>query len=135
MKRTVLLVCALSFILLPIASAQSIFATLSGSVRDASGAVVPGADVVIKNVSSQTVYKSVTNREGFFTQTTLLAGTYDVTATMKGFRTWVGRGIVVNSSDSKSINIELALATTTEKVEVTIAAEDVAVVDSGEKST
>src|SRR6267378_8661684 len=63
-----ILVVVLSLLLAmpPAASAQSIFATLSGTVRDASGAVVPGANVVIKNVNSQLVYKSISNREGFF---------------------------------------------------------------------
>jgi len=122
-------------VLVSIASAQSIFASLSGTVRDASGAVVPGADVTITNLSTREAYKSVTNREGFFTQTTLPAGTYDVTASMKGFAAWAAKGIVLHGSDSKSMSVELKMATTTEKVEVVTAAEDVAVVDSGEKST
>jgi len=136
MRRIALVICVLSLLDgLPIASAQSIFATLSGTVQDASGAVVAGADVTITNVSTQAVYKSVTTREGFFTQTTLPAGTYDVAATMKGFTAWTARGIVLHGSDSKSITVELKMATATERVEVIMAPEDVAIVDSGEKST
>src|SRR6267378_1899504 len=131
-----ILVVVLSLLLAmpPAASAQSIFATLSGTVRDASGAVVPGADVTVRNVSSHQPYKTVTNREGFFTLTTLPASAYDVSATVKGFATWVAKGIVLNSSDSRAINIDLKMATTTEQVEVTSTTQEVATVDSGEKS-
>src|SRR5882762_8233799 len=128
------IVAAQMLLLSPAASAQSIFATLSGTVRDASGAVVPGADIAVKNMSSQTVYKSVTNREGYFSLNTLPLGTYQLTAISKGFAIWVTKDIVLHASDSKSVNIDLQIATSTETVEVAGADQGLAVVDSGEKS-
>ena len=136
MRRISLLVFVTSLlVLLPVASAQSIFATLSGSVRDSSGAVVPGASVTVTNVSSGTPYKSTTNREGYFSLTALPApGTYEVNVEMKGFATWVTKNVELHASDSRSLNIELTVATTTERVEVVTGAEGVAMVDSGEKA-
>jgi len=59
--------------LLPVASAQSIFASLSGTVRDASGAVVAGADITVVNEASGVVRKAVTGQDGFFSLTYLPA--------------------------------------------------------------
>jgi Carboxypeptidase regulatory-like domain len=121
-------------LMIPTASAQSIFATLSGTVRDASGAVVPGASIAIKNTSSQTVYPSVTNGEGYFSVNTLPFGTYEVRASAKGFTSWVVKDVVLNASDSKRVAIDLKVATSNELVEVVAVAPGVVTVDSGDKS-
>jgi hypothetical protein len=121
-------------LILPVASAQSIFATLNGSVRDGSGAVVSGATVAVRNSASGETRKTVTNADGFFTVSTLPAGTYQVTVEMKGFKKWQGSGIMLNGSDSRTMNIELNIGAVSETVEVNAIANDVATIDSGEKS-
>ncbi len=135
MRQIALVACVLSLIVLPNASAQSIFATLSGTVRDSSGAVIPGAEVTVTNVSSGTPNRSTTNRDGFFSFASLPApGTYEVNVAMKGFAGWVTKNVQLHASDSRSLNIELKVATTTESVEVVTGTEGVAMVDSGEKA-
>ncbi len=116
------------------AFAQTIFANLSGTVVDASGAVVPGARVSIQNTATQAVRQIDTNSAGYFSATGLPTGTYNVTAEAKGFKKWQGSGIVLNSSDNKTLNIELAIGVTTEMVEVSASAGEVAITDTGEKS-
>jgi hypothetical protein len=116
------------------ASAQSIFADLSGTVRDVSGAVIAGAQVAATNTSSQVVYRSVTNHEGYFSFTTLPFGAYDVKATANGFGTWVAKGVVLHPSDSKALNVELKVANVNEQVEVSASSVGVLLQDSGEKS-
>lgn len=119
---------------LPLAFGQSQFATLNGTVVDASGAVANSANVTVKETASGELRKTVTNRDGFFSVPTLPAGTYQVIVEMTGFRKWVGSGIVLNGSDSKTMNIELKVGGGNETVEVNALTQEVATVDSGEKS-
>jgi len=118
----------------PAAFAQTIFANLSGTVTDATGAVVAGAKISIQNVETQVVRQLVTNNAGFFSATELPTGTYNVSAEVKGFKRWQGTGVALNSADDKTINIRLEVGTTSETVEVSAHASEVAVTDSGEKS-
>src|SRR5262245_12250348 len=61
--------------------------TLSGTVVDASGAVIPGADVVAKHSGTGVESTSVSNSEGLFSIPSLPIGTYTVTVTLQGFKT------------------------------------------------
>jgi Carboxypeptidase regulatory-like domain len=118
----------------PVAWAQSQFATLTGTVADSSGAVIRGANITVRNAASGEARKTVTNQDGFFTVASLPAGAYVVSVDMKGFEKWLGKGIVLNGSDSKTMNIQLQVGAQTETVEVESATQQVATVDSGEKS-
>ena len=120
--------------LLPLAFGQSQFGSLNGTVTDPSGAATAGANVVVKNMASGESRKAVTNQDGFFSMSTLPAGTYQVSVDMTGFRKWVGSGIALNGSDSKTMNVQLKVGSSSETVEVNALAESVATVDSGEKS-
>lgn len=131
---TLLAVVVLSCLSLPAAFAQSQFASLNGTVVDASGAVAAEANVTVKNVASGESRKTVTNRDGFFSMSTLPAGNYQVIVEMKGFQKWVASGVVLNGSDSKTMRVDLKVGAPSETVEVNALAEEVATVDSGEKS-
>lgn len=128
------LVLTIALLIVPVASAQST-ATLSGTVRDSSGAVVPGADITVTNQSSGDQRKTVTNNEGFFSITLLPVGTYKLAAVAQGFATYQATDIVLNTSDSKTVNIALKMGALSETIEVSATVNEVAVVDSGEKST
>jgi hypothetical protein len=112
---------------------QSMFANLSGTVTDTSGAVVPGARVSIQNVSTKVVRQIVSNSSGYFSVTELPAGTYEVIADAKGFKKWQATGISLNSSDNHTLNIVLNVGASTETVEVNAVINQLTV-DSGEKS-
>jgi hypothetical protein len=130
----VLSVFVVCLLFIPAAPAQSMFATLSGTVTDSSGAVVVGADVTVKDVSSGEARKSATNQQGFFTFSTLPAATYELIVDARGFATYDVAGIVLSASDIRTTNISLKVATAAEKVVVKTLVEDISVVDSGEKS-
>src|ERR1022692_4130471 len=106
-RKRILGLIAMFLLVLPLAVGQSQFASLSGTVADATGAVANAANVTVKNVASGELRKTVTNRDGFFSVPTLPAGNYQVTVEMKGFQKWVGSGVVLNGSDSKTMNVEL----------------------------
>ena len=118
----------------PAVFAQSIFANLSGTVTDNSGAVVSGARISVQNTQTQVITQFVTNSAGFFSATQLPTGTYNVTAEAKGFKKWQGTGIVLTSSESKTVNISLQIGAANETVEVTASAGEIAITDTGEKS-
>lgn len=117
----------------PTASAQSIFANLSGTVMDANGAVVPRARVSVESVASQVIRHYVTNGSGFFSATELPTGTYNVAVEAKGFERWNGSGISLNSGDDKTINVSLKVGAETTTVEVSADSDQIAVTDTGEK--
>ena len=126
---------ALLMTMAQVASAQSIFANLSGTVTDASGAVVPGAKVTVENTSTKVARQLTANSAGYFSATQLPTGTYTVIAEAKGFQRYQATGIVLNSSDEKTLNISLRVGVESETIEVSATAGEVAITDSGEKST
>ena len=78
--------CAAMLLLLPVmAFAQTVTGTLQGTVSDAKGAVVQGADVVIRNMETGQERTVKTNSEGAYTATFLPLGRYTVTASGTGF--------------------------------------------------
>src|ERR1700674_1769887 len=82
------------FILIPV-YAQVVGATLSGTVTDQSGAVIPNTQVSIKNIATGLTRAVATDPAGFYAAPNLLPGTYEVTATASGFATQVQTGITL----------------------------------------
>jgi hypothetical protein len=115
----------------PAASAQSIFANLSGTVTDSTGAAVAGAKVEVVGEATKVARTQVTNSTGFFSLTELPTGSYSVTVQAKGFERWVGSGILLQSSDQKSINIALKVGSQNITVEVTADSDQIDITDSG----
>src|SRR4051812_14759103 len=67
----------------------SVTATLSGTVSDSSGAVVPGATITAKNKGTASTTTAVSGADGLFTIPALEPGVYTVTVTLQGFATAV----------------------------------------------
>jgi len=101
------------------AHAQQLTGTLSATVYDASGAVVPGAAITLKNSDSGDVRKTVSDGSGYFTFTAVPPATYSITVSAKGFTTWQLSGVVMNLGDSKTVpNIALKAGSQGTTVEV-----------------
>jgi hypothetical protein len=105
----------------PAASAQEYLATLSGTVTDASGAVVVAADVKVTNTDTNFVTTGTTNDSGAYSIPFLVPGTYSVQVTKAGFKAAVQTGIVLHASDKGRADFQLAIgaATTAVTVEAT----------------
>src|SRR5262245_52175707 len=102
--------------------AQVTGATLSGTVTDASGAVIPGVMVSIKNRATGVVRNTTTDEVGFYSAPNLLAGNYDVTASQPGFSTVVQSNVVLAVGAQQQLNISMRVGETAQVVEVTEAA-------------
>jgi hypothetical protein len=70
--------------------------SLSGSVTDASGAVIPGASVVIRNTQTGVRWRTITNATGFYAFSSLPAGEYELEIAHAGFAPYRRRGLVID---------------------------------------
>ena len=92
--------------------------SLSGTVTDTSGAIIPGANVAIKNNSTATDYQAVTNESGFFSVPALDPGSYTVTVTLMGFKTAVLNDVRLNAATPGTIKVALEVGGLEETVVV-----------------
>src|SRR6516225_9535208 len=112
------------------------FATLTGVVSDPSGAVVPNAKVHLRNESTGSMRDTVTNSDGYFTLASLPVGdfAYELSIDAQGFVAYKASGIALGGGEKRNINVNLRVGPTTETVEVKAGVEQLATVDSAEKS-
>ena len=68
------------------ASAQAVYGSISGTVRDNTDAILPGVTVTITSVERQTVDAVVSNESGIYLKERLLPGVYEVKAELSGFK-------------------------------------------------
>ena len=112
---------------------QQLTGTLSGTVYDQSGAVVPNADVSLKNETSNDTRHTVSNSDGYFHFAAVPPGSYSVTIVASGFQSWSATGIAFGQGDNRTMpNISLQVGSTTQSVQVVTEAEAVAPTDTGE---
>src|ERR1700730_17971478 len=76
-------------------------ASLAGTVTDASGAVIPGANVAINNTATAVTRVVTTDAAGFYSAPNLLPGNYDITTTAPGFSTQVQTGTALTVGASR----------------------------------
>ncbi|HWB31029.1 MAG TPA: carboxypeptidase regulatory-like domain-containing protein [Vicinamibacterales bacterium] len=117
------LVCTLALIVLgTLASpawAQGLTGQIGGTVLDTQKAAVPGATVSVRNTSTQVARETVTDAQGAFVITNLLAGTYDLKVTLASFKTYEQKGVVVTATERVALPpIALELGGLSEAVSV-----------------
>lgn len=93
-------------------------ATLVGTVNDSTGAVVPGAKVVVRNTQTAFVYEGVTSATGSYYIPNLNSGTYQLTVEASGFKTTVRSGIVLRINESPRVDVQLELGNVAESIRV-----------------
>jgi carboxypeptidase family protein len=116
------------------AFAQVQTARIDGFVRDASGAVIPGAAVTLKDEVTGTESHTTTDPSGLYDLEGIQPKTYTLTVAMKGFKTTVQPHLVVHSNDRLSIPVTLEVATQVQEVEVTASAVQLVTTDTGAKT-
>src|SRR6266853_1916362 len=93
--------------LLITAFAQSASATLSGTVEDEHGAVIPGVSITVINNATGAQRQATTNGEGYFVVPLLPPSRYQITAQNQGFTTVRIPEVVLNVGDRKALQIQL----------------------------
>jgi hypothetical protein len=113
----------LSIVLLVVLSgsclAQTETATLSGRVIDPSGAVIPGAEVVLTNMDTNIAQTVKANDEGLYVFTSVRPGKYRVAAGATGFKSLIKENLILHVQDEIAENFSLAVGSVTESVTVT----------------
>ena len=129
-----LLVAALLLCNLPVFG-QSASGSLSATVTDTTGAVVPKAKVVLKNEQTNAVRDTVSNGSGFFSFPSMQPGVYTVTVSAPGLQTWEQRSITLAQGGSLTLpNVMLQVGGTKTEVQVVGSGDVVVPVDSGTSS-
>ncbi|MGI8960960.1 MAG: carboxypeptidase regulatory-like domain-containing protein [Bryobacteraceae bacterium] len=93
-------------------------ATLSGTVKDPSGAVVSGASILVKNEDTGAVRKSITDRTGLYRISALPVGHYQVHVNKSGFAEEVHTGINLVIGQDARVDLALRLGTSSQQVTV-----------------
>jgi hypothetical protein len=106
-------------------------AQISGTVRDQSGAVLPGVDIKATQTDTGIARNTVTNETGSYVLPSLPLGPYRFEAALPGFRTFVQTGILLQVNSSPVINPTLEVGQVTEQVEVQANAAQVETRSSG----
>jgi hypothetical protein len=101
-----------------VAVAQITTATIVGTITDASGAALPGADVTARNVDTKLVRNVPSSAVGAFRIEFLPVGNYVVEVTLSGFKTANRTGIVLKVNDTARVDVSLAIGGLSETVTV-----------------
>jgi outer membrane receptor protein involved in Fe transport len=110
----------LAFVVLVSAAlfAQTFRGTILGTVTDATGAVVSGAKVTVRNESTGLERATQTSADGSYSVPELPIGTYMVTITQSGFQTSVTRDVEVNVASERRVDAQLKAGQVSQTVEV-----------------
>lgn len=123
LTRFALLALLLVFASTPAFAQGSSTSSLSGSVVDADGGAIPGATVVVKNNATGVTIEAVSNSAGQFSFPGLNAGTYTVTVSLAGFKTFVANEVRLVSSTTASVTARLEIGALSETIEVKASSE------------
>lgn len=99
-------------------SAQVTTADIVGTVTDATGGVIPGATVTVKNLATGVSRSMQTTETGAYAFNLLPSGTYSVTIEMSGFKTFTAPSVVLAAGDRARVDAKMAIGDITETVEV-----------------
>src|SRR5579862_4767979 len=102
--------------------AQDVTASIAGTVTDASGAAVVGANITVKSVERGVIYTAVTNGDGLYRLSQLPVGSYELKVEKSGFASNAYPAFVLTLNQVARIDVALKVGQVTQTVEVTGAA-------------
>jgi hypothetical protein len=98
--------------------AQYESATLTGVITDSAGAVVPGAEVKATSEATNQVTSATTNSEGRYVFAILRPGSYQVSASAKGFKQAISSGLVLQVNQAGRLDLQLQVGEVSEQITV-----------------
>src|SRR5215831_17731821 len=103
--------------------AQSSNATVSGTVSDSTGALIPGVSITATNTQTGIVTTVITNESGTYNFASLQPGVYNFSAELSGFQTHTYSAFQLGLSQQVRLNFTLQIGGVAQSVEVTVAAD------------
>ncbi len=100
------------------ASWAAITGSLSGTIRDASGAVIPGASLIVTNTAQGFQSKTNTDPKGFYSFPSLAVGRYELLVSASGFRSQKRTGLSIDTDSALTIDATLEVAERVEGITV-----------------
>ncbi len=100
-------------------SAQTVTASITGTLRDPSGAVVPNVKVAATNTGTNQTYTAITNESGLYNLLFLQVGDYSVVAEAQGFKKTTLGPFKLEVNQIARVDVKLEVGETTQSVEIT----------------
>ena len=98
---------------------QSDRGTLTGTVSDSAGAVIPAAAVIATNSETGIASRTVTTSTGNYTISSLSVGIYDISVEVTGFKKYLQKGVRVQVAETGRVDVVLEVGSATESVTIT----------------
>ena len=92
--------------------------SISGTVRDLSGAVIPNAAVIVRNIDTSVERTSTTNGDGFYALTAIPVGHYEIEVRRTGFKPYRRTGVIVDVNTALQLDVLLDVGDQSEEVTV-----------------
>jgi hypothetical protein len=99
--------------------AQAVNGNIEGTIRDTTGAGLPGVMVTVTNMETGTTRSTVSTADGAYRAPLLPLGRYKVSAELQGFKTFEQQGITLSAGQTALINVELSVGSVAETITVT----------------
>ncbi len=100
------------------AHAQTASGDISGTVRDATGGVIPGVAIIVRNVDTNVQQTSTTNSDGFYAFTALPIGHYEMDVAADGFKPYKRTGLAIDVNTKLQIDVTLEVGEQSQAVTV-----------------
>ena len=99
--------------------AQDVRGTITGKVKDASGAVIPSASIKITDPAKGATTVVTSNEAGYFQAPYLLPGTYQMTVEGRGFKRYVRQNITLRIGETIELGVQLEVGNAEESITIT----------------
>jgi hypothetical protein len=115
---TIAFVLCLS-LLIPIAAfSQTANGTITGTVTDASGAVIPGVTLEVKNTDTGVVFQTISTETGTYFAPNLAVGPYSITASLPGFKVLNRTGLTLSAAQTLRVDVSLEVGTAGDSITI-----------------
>ncbi|HEV2500176.1 MAG TPA: carboxypeptidase-like regulatory domain-containing protein [Terriglobia bacterium] len=120
-KKGVILACLLVFVFgaIPAVWGQTTFGSITGLVTDASGAVIPGAQVTLKSLGTAETRVLATSGDGLYQFVNLTPGNYSIKVDKEGFKSFTRSPVVVEVQQTARIDVKMELGQVSQMIQVT----------------